>query len=222
MNTSRPTMKRKHPENMRLKATYGAPLKEVIQPGPLHFAMIEKEALHNMDELMRQDLNAARLVIKMIKLLESGSNGVVVISKTSIQEMLDISRSTATRAIETLVQGNWVQRIRIGTTFAFAINKNVAWVGPIEQQRHAIFNATVVASRSEQSKEDLEEKRLRKIPVVRDNEHVLAIGEEPEPPVQTMLPEVEPPVARQKNVITTLPNYKPQNMIATNYGIKWK
>ena len=56
----------------RVKAVMGAPISKVIQPGFAHFAMVEKVALHNLDELMRTDMQAARLIVSLIRLIDLG------------------------------------------------------------------------------------------------------------------------------------------------------
>ena len=52
----------------RLKAISGSPLSQIIQPGNATFAMVEKVALHNLDKLMQEDMQAARLVMSLIRL----------------------------------------------------------------------------------------------------------------------------------------------------------
>ena len=113
----------------KLKAFEGSPISQVVQPRA-NFAMIEKVALHNLDKLMQEDMQAARLVMSLIRLMEPGSGGIVVASNKSLQELLGVSESTVARALRSLVKGNWVQRIRIAGAHALAINKTVAWVGP--------------------------------------------------------------------------------------------
>lgn len=179
----------------RVKVVSGAPLQQVVQTGSAHFAMIEKVALHNLDELMQKDMQAARLVMSLIRLMEPGSGGVVVISRAAIAELLGVSMPTVQRALKTLVEGAWVQRIRIGGAYALAINKTVAWVGPRGQMDHAVFNATVVASRAEQDKYGLDPGELRQIPIAHPDEYVLPVGVEPDPPSQRGLDGVEPAVA---------------------------
>jgi hypothetical protein len=181
--------------NRRVKSVTGTPLSQVIQPGPAHFAMIEKVALHNLDTLMRKDMQAARLVMSLIRLMEPGSGGVVVISRVGIAELLDVSMPTVQRALKTLVEGGWVHRIRIGGAYALAINKEVAWVGPRGQMNQAVFSATVVASRSEQDEFGLNPGALKQIPVANPYEGVLPVGVEPDPPSQPGLDGVPPLVA---------------------------
>lgn len=179
----------------RLKAVGGSPLSQVIQPGNATFAMVEKVALHNLDQLMQEDMQAARLVISLVRLMEPGSGGIVVASNKSLQELLGVSESTVARALRTLVKGHWIQRIRVAGAHAIAVNKAVAWVGPRGQMDHAVFNATVIASRSEQDEYALNPGELRQIPIAHPDEAVLPVGIEPDPPSQTGLEGVPPVVA---------------------------
>ena len=78
----------------KVKAVMGSPITQVIQPGHAHFAMVEKTALHNLDELMRLDMQAARLIVSLIRLMEPGSGGVVVMSRASMAELLGVSART--------------------------------------------------------------------------------------------------------------------------------
>lgn len=177
--------------NVKLKATRGAPAHQVVQPGHAHFAMVEKTALANLDELMMEDMNAARIVVSLIRLMEPGGAGVVVISNKSLQELLGVSESTVARALRKLIAGKWVHRMRIGGAYAIAVNKSVAWVGSRGQMNHAVFGATVVASRAEQDEAGLCQDELRQIPMANIGEDVLPYGEEPMPPSQRIIPGAE-------------------------------
>lgn len=174
----------------KLKAVDGSPISQVVQPGRANFAMIEKVALHNLDQLMQQDMQAARLVMSLIRLMEPGSGGIVVASNKSLQELLGVSESTVARALRSLVKGNWVQRIRVAGAHALAINKAVAWVGPRGQMEHAVFNATVIASRSEQDAAGINPGELKQLPMALPGEVVLPVGQT-EPPAQELIPGTE-------------------------------
>ena len=52
---------------------------------------------------MRENVHAARLVVSLIRLLEAGTGGVVIISRKSIQELLKVSMPTVDRSIAVLV-----------------------------------------------------------------------------------------------------------------------
>lgn len=181
--------------SVRVKATIGAPITQVVGPGRATFAMVEKAALLNIDVLMRQDMQAARLIMSLIRLMEPGSAGVVVISRQSMAELLGVSLPTVQRALKTLIEGHYVQRIKIGSAYAIAVNKAVAWVGPRGGMDHAVFTATVVASRSEQDALSLAPGELKQLPIAHPSESILAVGNDPEPPFQPGLDGVTPPVA---------------------------
>lgn len=176
----------------RVKPVIGEPITKVIHPGQAHFAMIEKEALFNLDVLMQTDMQAARLVMSLVRLLEPGSGGIVVVDRATLAELLKVSVPTVQRALKTLVEGNWVQRIKVGSAYALAINEAVAWVGPRGDKQHAVFTATVIASRSAQDAATLAGTKPKKIPLAHPGESVLAVGDEPEPPSQGLIEGTEP------------------------------
>ena len=160
--------------------------------------MVEKQALHNLDNLMRQDMNAARLIVSLIRLLEPGSGGVIVISRKTIQELLDVSPSTVARCLRTLSSGGWVQRMRVGGAYALAVNKTVAWVGPRGEMDRAVFSATVVASRSEQDEAALNPPVLKQFPITQLDESVLPTGEA-NPSTQELMRSFEPVIEGASN-----------------------
>lgn len=183
----------------RLKAVRSSKTdpEKVIAPSHETFAMVEKQALFDMDALMKKDVHAARILMLLVRHLESGSEGVVVVSNKGLQKMLSISESTVARAMRLLIAGNWVQRMRIGGAHALAVNKAVAWVGPRGEMDKAVFSATVIAIREEQETKALETTKLKKVPITHDGEHVLSVGEEPDPPAQTLLEGMEPVTAKR-------------------------
>lgn len=180
-------------ETHRLKPVRaGSKIADVVAPSRETFAMIEKTALFDLDGLMKTDVNAARLVIALVRHLESGSDGVVIVSNKGLQEILGVSESTVARALRTLIKANWIQRMRVGGAHAIAINKAVAWVGTRGKMDRAVFSATVIAVRSEQDEHALSAPVLKQIPMTQEGEHVIPIGNDPEPPAQVMLDGVEP------------------------------
>lgn len=164
---------------------------EVINHGSMTFAMIEKQALLDMDKLIAKEPTAARVINHLIRLTEPGSGGVVIISRATLGKMLGVSDPTVGRAIRVLVEGRWVQRMRVGGAYALAVNRSVAWTGPRGNMEHAVFQAVVVASRDEQTQDALDSPTLRTIPTMSQGEHVLTIGDA-DPPAQELIPGTEP------------------------------
>jgi hypothetical protein len=158
----------------------------------MNFAMVEKEALHNLDTLMATDVQAARLIVHLVRLMEPGDSGVVVVSRKALEEIMGVSESTVVRATNTLARGNWVHRIKVGSAWAFAINSSVAWVGDRQGSERAVFRATVVTSKREQDAAGLSTMPVKRIPIMKPNELPIPSGREPDPPVQKMLEGLEP------------------------------
>lgn len=138
----------------------------VVHFGRDSWSQIEKSALHDFDRLICTDAVAARVVVALIRLTERGSGGVVVISRASLCNMLNVSNATLGRAITRLINERWVQRVRIGSVAAFAVSSAVAWTGSRTEREFAVFSATVVAARSEQDAETLESHELRQLPAL--------------------------------------------------------
>ena len=126
---------------VRLKATQ-------MTGRPITWAQINLEASEDLRGLMRRNRWAAELVLALIERMEPGGGGVVVCSRETMRELLGCSMPTVERALRVIVEEGWAQRIRIGGAHALAINSRVAWVGPRGDLAHAVFSATVIASRS--------------------------------------------------------------------------
>ena len=72
------------------------------------------------------------------------------------------------------------------------------WVGPRGNMDKAVFSATVIAVRSEQDEKALATTKLKQVPMTHEGEHVIAIGDEPDPPAQHLLEGLEPVTATKK------------------------
>lgn len=174
----------------RLKATQ-------LTGRPITWAQLNLEASEDLRGLMRRNRWAAELVLALIEKMEPGGGGVVICSRETMRELLDCSMPTIDRALKTIISEGWAQRIKIGGTPALAINSRVAWVGPRGDIAHAVFYATVIASRSEQDEISLNPPPIRPIPVMHRGEQPLMEGKGGKPPSQPDLDGVHPVVAYQ-------------------------
>lgn len=189
-------MDKKQPQMMlKAKQAMGQPI--------THFAMVELHALEGLGMLVRSHPKAAELMLTLIRQMPPGSGGVVVCGRQAMREMLDCSMPTVERALRVLIEGGWVQRMRIGSAHALAINHRVAWVGPRGAIQHAVFSATVIASRTEQDAMSLNPPPSKHVPILAPGEHALAVGQGSEPPSQPELDGV-PPVVAVQNLQTEL------------------
>jgi len=172
---------------------------DVVSYGAMTFSMIEKQALLDMDQLIAKEPTAARVLNHLIRLTEPGSGGVVIISRATLGKMLRVSDPTVGRAIRVLVEGSWIQRMRVGGAYALAVNRSVAWTGPRGKMDHAVFNAVVVASREEQSEDALASPDLRRVPTIAPGELLIPVGEVT-PPAQELIPGTEPVLTTQSQL----------------------
>ena len=180
----------------------------VLSHGAMTFSMIEKQALLDMDQLIAKEPTAARILNHLIRLTEPGSGGVVIVSRATLGKMLRVSDPTVGRAIRVLVEGSWIQRMRVGGAYALAVNRSVAWTGPRGEMEHAVFHAVVVASRDEQTADALASPNLRRVPTIAPGEQIIAVGSV-EPPAQELIPGTEPAIT----VSTDLEQYKQTQLI---------
>jgi hypothetical protein len=176
--------------DVRLKATQ-------MTGRPITWAQLNLEASEDLRGLMRRNRWAAELVLALIEKMEPGGGGVVICSRETMRELLDCSMPTIDRALKTIITEGWAQRIKIGGTPALAINSRVAWVGARGALPHAVFSATVIASRSEQDAIALNPPPIRYIPVMRRGELPLMEGAGLIPPSQPDLDGMPPVTAYQ-------------------------
>jgi len=182
--------------NLRLSASQK--MGQPITPHA-HFAMVELKALEGLSSLIQRAPRAAQLVTQLIRRMRSGSGGVVVCSRETMRELLQCSMPTVERALRVLIEEGWVQRVRIGGAHALAINHRVAWIGSRGNIQHAVFDATVIASRSEQDAIALNPPPLRSLPIIQNGETVLPFGEGESPPSQPFLEGLHPSLSTNIN-----------------------
>ncbi len=123
-----------------------------------------------------------------------GHQNAVVIPQKVLAAMLGVSERTIRRAIVDLVEGHWVQVVRIGKgkEAAYVVNDRVAWGQSRDQLRLSMFSATVVASADDQDLVTLEHSDLRRIPTLYPGEQQLPSGPGEDPPSQPSIPGMEP------------------------------
>jgi len=160
---------------------------------PITWAMLELQALEALQDLVRRAPRAAELVMLLIRYMRPGSGGVVLASRETMRELMGCSMPTVERALRVLISEGWVQRIKVGGAHALAINSRVAWVGPRGDLSHAVFEATVIASRSEQDAASLTPPAARQLPIVQHGDEVLAHGDGLPPPSQPGLDGIPQP-----------------------------
>lgn len=180
---------------------YGSPMmqltakmKQIGEPGIGTFAMVSDEGLAQLDLLIKDYPQAARLLTKLVRYLPAGAGGVVVMSRQTICELMECSLSSAGRSISVLKTGGWIQPMRVSGAYAFAINARVAWRGDRSGIQHAVFYATVVASSSEQDVGFDADITPRTVPILRVGEEVIESKPLAKPPSQMRINGTDPSI----------------------------
>lgn len=164
---------------------------------PITWAQLNLAASEDLRGLIDRNAKAAQLMLALIERMQPGTGGVVVVSRTVMAEIVNTSLRTIDRSLSILEDEGWVQKLRIGGAFALAINYRVAWIGNRGDIQHAVFGATVIASRSEQDAMALNPPPMRQVPMLRPGEIPLMDGQGQQPPSQPDLDGVPPVVAYQ-------------------------
>lgn len=116
----------------------------------MNWLQVERSAMRPIANLIATHPPAAQLLLVVMNLMEPGTGGIVVASRTALCELTGFSISTFHRALKPLIEQGWIQRVKIGNAFAIAVNSHIAWIGSRDKLQHAHFTATVIASATEQ------------------------------------------------------------------------
>lgn len=143
--------------------------------------------------LVRSKPRAAALL--HILVANMNARGAVVASHNTLASLSGSSVSTVKRAVKELVEGQWIQTMRVGSerggALAYVVNRRVAWADKRENQRYAVFDARVIVSESDQT-EQLEGPELQQIPRLGVGDEQLPSGDGMEPPSQPDFEGLEP------------------------------
>ncbi len=150
----------------------------------------ERRAHEAWSELCIKKPRAAAMLHRLVSLMQPHGN-VVVISMADLAKVMGCGERTAYRAADDLIEGRWVQRIKVsGSVYGFAVNSEVAWSGfRAAKYDGGVFTAAVVSPRSELDKPRVE---LRKVPILFPPGEKALPQETGGDPGQTLLPGMEP------------------------------
>lgn len=162
------------------------------------FTQLSTTASEALALMTMRNKTAGALMYALCSLM-AGSGGVVMATRETLAEILGgVSPRSIDRALKVLIEEGYIQRIRVGSSVGVAINARVAWVGARgELLQRAVFQATVVASRNDQTAADLEPRPMKPVPVLGPDEIPVLVGDGLDPPSQPGLDGI-PPTAIHK------------------------
>ena len=151
-----------------------------IKPDVKDFVQYTRGYLKNQRELARRS-PAAWQVFTLLTERMNKSNAIVI-SQSTMAEILGYTRTTINSAVKLLEKENWMQVLKVGQVNAYVINNKVVWRDR-GGKRYASFSADVVVSESEQARaiENWDNVELRHVPVLMPGDLPI-VGDEDLPP----------------------------------------
>lgn len=125
------------------------------------FVQVEKRNFRELRGLIDRSPVAAKLLLIIGE--KMNRQNALLCSFNTLKEITGLSRSTLSVAVALLKKECWLEVVKIGTANAYIVNSRVFWQS-YGNMKHATFNATIVASSTEQDKENWNAVDLRHFP----------------------------------------------------------
>lgn len=146
------------------------------------YYMMSRQAEKNLRSIQRKSPSAALVFSIIRENMQIGTNAVTI-SQAALMKILNLSRSTISRATKFLSENNYVQIVKTGNVSTYIVNERIAFAGTAGQ-RKAVFSATVVAHEIEQEEGWDTVTKLKAVPVIYEDERVILGVDELPPPDQ--------------------------------------
>lgn len=128
-----------------------------------NFIQIEKRSLKDLRGLIGRNSTAARLL--MILAEKMNRQNALICSFKTLGEITGLGRTTLSNAVKQLREECWIEVIKVGTANAYRVNSRAFWQSQ-GNLKHTSFNATIIASSSEQDSEAWDNVDLRYFPLL--------------------------------------------------------
>lgn len=158
------------------------------------WVQVDRAALERWSLLTMNNPRAAAVMQVMVSRMQR--NNALVTSQATLASYAGCSIATLKRALSVLREQGWLDVQRIGptgTACAYIVNSRVAWSGPRDGIRYAMFDATVLVSDVEQPNRHRigTEPPLEQIPEIYSGEQQMPVGDGMDPPAEPELPGLE-------------------------------
>lgn len=143
------------------------------------FLMFFKKSTPELMILIRDNAPAATVLLAMCGRMNR--QNAIVISAQALIEITGYKRSTISKAITALSDGNWVQIVKIGNMNAYVLNSAVVWQS-YGNLKHTVFNATIYGTMTDQDEKSKELIRAGKETKLKNLNIVTVSPENKKPP----------------------------------------
>jgi len=157
------------------------------------WAQVDRAAIEEWGKLMLVNSRAASLLAFLVARMGAGNS--LTTSQKTLGKLMGVHERTIRRALADLVEGKWIQVVKLngpGTIASYVVNAKVAWTQSRDKLNTATFYTTVIADRDDQEDVDSLTGELRLLPRLLKGEGQLPVGPGLPPPSEPALPGLEP------------------------------
>lgn len=149
-----------------MKSSRNRPLGTSSEVRKRKWVQTERKAHEAWAILAAKKPRAAALLHHLVA--NMGDKNAVVVSQKSLAKMMGTHIRTVQRAIEDLVEGRWIQVVKLGQgrEAAYVVNDRVAWGQKRSQLGLSPFSAMVIADVDDQDEAALSQEELQHIPTL--------------------------------------------------------
>ena len=133
-----------------------------------NFYQVNKEHSELLMWLVTANPNAYKILLFLFDHMDKYN--AVMCSYTVLQEALNMSRSTASRAVKLLKEKGFIVILKSGTSNVYVVNNDLAWNSWGSNVQYCQFPANIILSASEQEERVLvKNKRISTVQVITDD-----------------------------------------------------
>lgn len=133
-----------------------------------NFYQINKEYSDELRWLITASPNAYKILLFLLEHMDKYN--AVMCSFIVIQEALDMSRSTASRAVKLLKEHGFIAIVKSGTSNVYIVNNELAWNSWGNNVQYCEFPANIIISATEQQERlKVRDKRISTVQTMQAN-----------------------------------------------------
>lgn len=126
------------------------------------FYQVNKEHSEDLMWLVKTNPNAYRILLFLLDHMDKYN--AVMCSYQVLQEALELSRATASRAVKVLKEHGFIAILKSGTSNVYVVNNDLAWNSWGNNVEYCEFPANIIISASEQEQRSrVKDKRIQTV-----------------------------------------------------------
>lgn len=112
-----------------------------------NFVQLNRDFMMDIAKLASENSSAFTLFMFISQQMDG--NNALCISMKALEEALELSRSTLSRAVRHLKEKGWLCVLKTGTSNLYIINPEIEWTSWANQKQYCKFSTNIIVSPSE-------------------------------------------------------------------------